>query len=288
MTATTYPSTLTYAEAIAYSKQRLQGLTETPGLDAKVLLADITGKSKSHILAHPEDRLKVAETGVLTAALNELENGIPLPYVLGEWEFFGLPYKLTQNVLIPRPETELLVENALEWLKAHPDRRRVAEVGIGSGCISIALAVNYPRVEITAIDISPKAIKVAEVNANLHKVNERITFLENNLLSNLSDPYDLILANLPYVPSKTLRNLPVYLKEPTLALDGGADGLDLIRRLLSQAPPLLKSGGLMLLEIEAGQGRKSKKLAQKAFPKAKIIVKRDLAGHHRLAVIETP
>ncbi len=284
----TSPLALTYGQAISQIKQRLQGFTETPGLDANVLLSDITGKSKAHIHAHPEDSLSEAQSEVLTAALDELGNGTPLPYVLGEWEFYGLSYKLTQDVLIPRPETELLVETALEWLKGRRKHSHVAEVGIGSGCISIALAVNCPDIEITAIDISPTALKVSEVNANMHGVKDRITFLENNLLSNLSDPFDLILANLPYIPTQTLRELPIYEKEPTLALDGGPDGLDLIRRLLTQAPPLLNPGGMVLLEIEAGQGQKSTELAHEAFPDAHINIKRDLAGHHRLMMIETP
>jgi release factor glutamine methyltransferase len=286
--STASPHSLTYTQAVSQIKQRLQGLTETPGLDASVLLADITGKSKAHILAHPEDNLSEAQSGVLTAALDELKNGTPLPYVLGEWEFYGLPYKLTQDVLIPRPETELLVETALDWLEKHPHRQRVIEVGIGSGCISIALAVNCPGIDIIASDISPTALKVAEVNANIHRVNDRIKFLENNLLSNLSDPFDLILANLPYIPTQLLRDLPIYMKEPTLALDGGPDGLGLIRGLLAQAPPLLNPGGMVLLEIEAGQGQKSMELARKAFPDAHVTLKRDLAGHHRLVTIETP
>ncbi|MGD8456551.1 MAG: peptide chain release factor N(5)-glutamine methyltransferase [Anaerolineales bacterium] len=287
MTTTARSSIFTYREAIAHAHSWLEGLTDTPALDAQVLLSDITGKGKSHLLAHPEESLDEAQLVVLDAALKELENGIPLPYVLGEWEFYGLPFKLTQNVLIPRPETELLVETALSWLKSHPSKRHVAEVGAGSGCISIALAVNCPRVVITATEISPIVLNVAEINACLHEVDDRVTFLQNNLLANLETPFDLILANLPYIPTDTLKGLPVYTKEPTLALDGGPDGLDLIRELLAQAPPLLNPGGLLLLEIEAGQGEHSRQLAQVAFPHAGISVKRDLAGRHRLLSIQT-
>jgi release factor glutamine methyltransferase len=288
MTTTIQNNTFTFGEAIAHAQERLENLTDTPALDAKVLLADITGKNKAYLLAHLEESMDEAQVGVLHAALKELENGIPLPYVLGEWEFYGLPFKLTQNVLIPRPETELLVEIALDWLKAHPGKRRIAEVGAGSGCISIALAVNCPKVEITAIDISPFALRVAEVNACLHEVDDRIAFLENNLLANLTTPFDLILANLPYIPSDTLKGLPVYAKEPALALDGGEDGLDLIRQLLAQAPALLNPGGLVLLEIEAGQGKQSQTLARAAFPHARVAIKRDLAGHNRLLSIQIP
>lgn len=286
---TTTTKTLhTIADGVQHAKERFNGLTDTPSLDAQVLLSDITGRDKTQILAYPEHELSEAQAKVLAAALDEITNGVPLPYVLGEWEFYGLPFKLTQNVLIPRPETELLVETALEWLKTHSGNQRIAEVGAGSGCISIALAVNSPTADITAIDISPEALAVAQVNAGHHEINGRIKFLENDLLSGITDRFDMICANLPYIPSKTLKKLSVYTKEPTLALDGGYDGLKFIRRLLKQAPPLLKPGGLVLLEIEAGQHKKAVSLAKKSFPKSHVTVKQDLAGHHRLVVVETP
>lgn len=286
---TTTTKTLhTIADGIQRAKERFNGLTDTPGLDAQVLISDITGRDKTQILAYPESELSEAQSKVLAAALDEIASGVPLPYVLGEWEFYGLPFKLTQNVLIPRPETELLVETALKWLKTYPGEKRVAEVGAGSGCISIALAVNAPNAEITATEISPEALAVAQVNAGHHKINGRIKFLENDLLSGLTDRFDMICANLPYIPTKTLKKLSVYTKEPTLALDGGYDGLKFIRRLLKQAPPLLNPGGMILLEIEAKQNEKVKELANKHFPEAEVTVMQDLAGHHRLVMVETP
>ncbi len=278
----------TVSDGIRLAKERFNGLTDTPGLDAQVLLSDITGRNKSKLLAFPEHELSEAQAKVLTAAIDEITNGVPLPYVLGEWEFYGLPFKLTQNVLIPRPETELLVETALEWLMTHPGNQRIAEVGAGSGCISIALAVNSPTIDITAIDISPEALAVAQVNAGHHEINGRIKFLENDLLSDITDKFDMICANLPYIPSKSLKKLSVYTKEPTLALDGGYDGLKFIRRLLNQAPPRLNPGGIILLEIEARQHKKAVRLAEKSFPESQVTVKQDLAGHHRLVVVETP
>ena len=288
MTTTTNKSLHTIVDGIQHAKERFNGLTDTPGLDAQVLLSDITGRDKTQLLAYPDYELSDAQARVLTAALDEITNGVPLPYVLGEWEFYGLPFKLTQNVLIPRPETELLVETALEWLKTHPGEKHIAEVGAGSGCISIALAVNSQNAHITAIEISPEALAVAQVNAGHHEINGRIKFLENNLLSGITDSFDMICANLPYIPSKTLKKLSVYTKEPTLALDGGYDGLKFIRRLLKQAPPLLNPGGMILLEIEARQKEKTEELVEKSFPDAAVTVKQDLAGHHRLVMVETP
>jgi len=278
--------TQTISSALAHVRQRIAGLTESPGLDAQVLLAFVCRRDRSWVLAHPEYELSSEETLKMAEALARIYAGVPLPYVIGEWEFFGMLFKITPNVLIPRPETELLVETAINWLQAHPQRTRIAEVGTGSGCIAISIAANLPGAKITATDISPEALTVAEKNAALHQVRDQIQLLENDLLSGVPGPFDLICANLPYIPSSALRQLPVYLREPTLALDGGEDGLKVIGRLLEQTAQKLAQGGLALLEIEAGQADQAKALAAGCFPQAVIDTKLDLAGHHRLLIIE--
>jgi len=268
---------------------RLVSLSDTPALDAQVLLAQMTGKPRAWVLAHPEVELSRPQQAALEEALGRLESGEPLPYVLGHWEFFGLDFLVTPDVLIPRPETELLVATALAWLRAHADRRRSADIGAGCGCIAVALAVNVPDLRITATDISPKALKVAQRNAEKFNVANHITFIEADLLPPLPlspIPYSLICANLPYIPTATLRGLPLYGREPTLALDGGADGLALIRRLLAEAPRRLAPGGLILLEIEASQGTAVLSLAYDAFTEAHIGLQQDLSGHDRLIRIE--
>jgi release factor glutamine methyltransferase len=193
---------------------------------------------------------------------------------------------LTPDVLIPRPETELLVETALDWFSRYPGKVRVAEAGTGSGCIAISLAVNHPDLTITATDISPQALTLARENAKLHNVSDRINFIENDLFNRMTGQFDLICANLPYIPTDTLQQLDVYQREPTLALDGGTDGLDLIRRLLDQAVDLLADRGLILLEIEDRQGEQMIRLAREKFSEAHVKVKPDLAGKPRLLAIE--
>lgn len=208
--------------------------------------------------------------------------GEPLPYITGQIEFFGLTFGVTPDVLIPRPETETLVEAALAWVKAHPDAVAV-DVGTGSGCIAVTLAVHAPSLRLYATDISPAALEVARANAERHDVAERITFLEGDLLIPLPEPVNLIVSNPPYVTDDEWDELPLSVqKEPRTALLSGADGLDAIRRLLAQAQTRLRPGGLMLVEIGERQGKAAQALAQAAFPQAEVAIVPDLAGKDRV------
>ena len=260
-----------------------------PILDAQTLLAHITGRNRAWLLAHPEAQLDPQQQHALAEAIHRLQRGEPLPYILGQWEFYALDFTISADTLIPRPETELLVEHALHWLQEHPQNRRAADVGTGSGCIAVTLAVHTPDLWVAAVDISPAALQIARANAHRHHVASRVAFVEADLLSFESDqlPLHLICANLPYVPSATVVDLEIYGKEPTLALDGGPDGLSLIRRLLTQAVHCLEPGGLVLLEIEASLGKAALTLAHEVFPEASISLHRDLAGRDRLIRIET-
>jgi release factor glutamine methyltransferase len=269
----------------------MEKTSDMPGLDVQVLLARLLDRPRSWVLAHPEATLTLIQSAALEALVARLEGGEPLPYILGTREFFGLEFEVTPEVLIPRPETELLVERAIAWLrKLEPGSRevRVMDVGTGSGCIAISLAVNVPGLFITATDISPTAVKVACCNAEKMNVSGCITFLEADLFSNplIPDSFFLIVANLPYIPTKTLYKIPVYGHEPTLALDGGSDGLDLIRRILIEIPDRLTSAGLLLMEIGASEGPAVLSLAVDAFPKARIQLHKDLAGHDRLLELQ--
>lgn len=268
-------------------RSRLERLSETAALDAQVLLAHILDKPRAWVLAHPEAALSPQQAEKLARALARLENGEPLPYVLGHWEFFGLDFLVTPAALIPRPETELLVERALEWLRQHPERRLAADVGAGTGCIAVALAVHIPDLRLLVCDRSLEALRVAQENVRRHGVQERAFCLQADLLPALGRKIDLICANLPYIPSTTLRSLSVARWEPTLALDGGPDGLSLIGRLLELAPLALAPGGLALLEIEAAQGAAALQLARTAFPDAHVELFPDLAGRDRLISVQT-
>jgi len=279
----------TVAEALQAACSALQPHSESARLDAQVLLAHLLQVPRTWVLIHPEAYLTPSQAQALHAAQERLRRGVPLPYVLGAWEFYGRAFTVTPAVLIPRPETELLVEAALAWLDAHPRRGRAVDAGTGSGCIAVTLAVERPSLRVAAADISPAALSVARRNVLRHAVSGRVRLLCADLLTPFA-PHscDLICANLPYIPTQTLRGLKVYGREPSLALDGGADGLQLIRRLLAQAQTRLAPGGLLLLEIEATQGGAALRLAQRAFPAARVTLRRDLRGLPRLVRVELP
>lgn len=269
-----------------YLCHQLSPLSETPLLDAQVLLGRVFGKPRAWVLAHPGAFLSSEQEKSLRGYLDRLRGGEPLPYALGEWEFFDLTFSLTPEVLIPRPETELLVEQALQWLASARPNRLACDVGTGSGCIAVTLAAHQPDLHLLAVDISLPALQTAAANAERHKVSPQIDFLQNDLTKGIGGHFDLICANLPYIPSEKLRSLPVYGREPELALDGGPDGLDLIRRLISHAPGNLTPGGLLLMEIEATQGEAVLDLARQAFPNSYPRVMVDLAGLDRLLIVE--
>lgn len=264
------------------------GLTE---LDAQILLAHVIGHPRTWLLSHLDEPLSAPILESANQAFARLETGEPLPYILGHWEFYGLDFDITPDVLIPRPETELLVEKAIKWLSASPERRTVADIGTGSGIIAASIAMNIPEARILATDISRAALKVAKHNAEKFHIHHRIDFLQCDLLPRHIDPlptdshFDLICANLPYIPTKTMRSLPIYGREPTLALDGGEDGFEIYRRLLDIAPEWLASNGKMLFEIEASQGLKALNLAYDKFSSGTINLHQDLAGRNRLLEI---
>jgi release factor glutamine methyltransferase len=275
---------------------RLSPTSDTPALDASVLIAHILHKPRTWVMAHPELTLTTEQQEQLSPLLARLEAGEAFPYVLGHWEFFGMDFDITPDVLIPRPETELLVEKAVGWLQESSARSpltalRVADVGTGSGVIAVSIATYVPAVKVLATDISHKALKVARKNAIKFDVVHRIDFVQCDLLPNhpgsipTQHHFDLICANLPYIPTETLRNLPIYGREPALALDGGTDGLTHIRRLLQAAPEWLAPTGMLLLEIEATQGEQVVNLARSLFTEATIQLHQDLAGQDRLLQI---
>jgi len=264
---------------------RLDKNSDSPALDAQEVLARVMDRPCSWIRAHPEVHLSPRRARALETLAVRLESGEPLPYVLGRWEFFGLDFELTSDVLIPRPETELLVERAIAWLEAHPDRRHAADVGTGSGCIGIALAANMPDLEVMATDISPAAVNLARRNAARNGVVQRMEFQICDLFPPEAE-FNLIVANLPYIPTKTLQNLSIFGREPTMALDGGADGLQFIRGLLTAAPDRLIPGGLLLMEIEASEGAAALSLAYDGFAEAEIHLHKDLAGRDRILEVQ--
>jgi release factor glutamine methyltransferase len=259
---------ITLAQALNQSTEALIGVSDTPLLDAQTLLAHRLGKSRSWILTHPEECLSETVTSDFMRDIEVLKMGVPLPYVLGHWEFFGLDFILTTDTLIPRPETELLVEQAVSWL--------------------VSLTKVKPDLPVFATDISYPALKVARRNSSQHNVGERVHFLQADLFPPIARRFDLVFANLPYIPTQTLQTLKVFKREPILALDGGPNGLDLIGRFLESAPDHISPGGFLIIEIDSSQGAEVQRLAQRAFPSSEISVKQDLSRHDRLVTIELP
>jgi release factor glutamine methyltransferase len=214
-------------------------------------------------------------------------NNEPIAYIIGNREFYGLDFYVDSAVLITRPESELLVEKALE-LAQQRSLRSLADVGTGCGAIAISLALNLPQTRVYATDISPAALDVASYNCRKHGVSDRVKLLEGNLLEPLPEPVDLIVANLPYVREPELAGVNTLGFEPVVALNGGADGLDMIRRLSRQAAGKLRSGGDLLLEIGQGQGEMIYAYLREMFPAADIKLIPDLAGIERVVTVSLP
>jgi len=268
-------------------REKIESYSESPYLDALVLLAFITSKSKSDILTYPSPELTAEQSEQLDISLQKIIEGNPLPYILGTWEFYQLDFKITPDVLIPRPESEWLVENGLSWLIEHPQQRTCLEIGTGSGCLAVSLAKNTQDLKVFATDISEKALIVAQENAKLHNVQERIEFVVVDLLKGIKIKADLLLANLPYIPTNKLKNLAVYQSEPNLALDGGRDGLSYIKELLKYSPGILNRGGLILLELDETTGEPALELARRYFPKTDPKLIQDLSNQDRYLQIQT-
>jgi release factor glutamine methyltransferase len=258
-----------------------------PWLDAEILVAHVIKSSRERLHSHPERLLTVAQRARLRRLATRRAARVPVPYLVGEHEFYGHMFRVTPAVLVPRPSSELLVELAIDWLKAHPSAQSVIDLGTGSGAVAISLAKAVPRVRIEARDVSARALRVAADNIARHRLRRRITTVRADLLRG-AKAADVILANLPYIPEALRRVRPKELEyEPALALDGGKDGLDLIRTALAQAPAALKAGGLVLFECDPAQTRRLVRLAQGHWPAADVTVHKDLAGLDRVVRIQT-
>lgn len=276
----------TAAEALAWARTLLRDAgVESPALDAEVLLAQALNSDRTALYRAPERPLTPAEQERFAFLARERARRRPAAHLTGRREFMGLDFAVTPDVLIPRPETELLVELALAHLRGHTNPL-VVDVGCGSGAIAVSLAVFAPQACCWAADISPAALDVARKNATRHGVADRVAFLEGDLLvpfpENVVRQAALLTANLPYIPTRELTGLaPEVRAEPRLALDGGADGLDLYRRLIPRAAALLPAGALMLIEIAPYQARAAQDLLG-PDQWSSVQCHRDLAGKERV------
>ena len=279
---------ITIQELLTQLSQQFRPISATASLDAQVLAAHHLEKTRTWVLAHPDATLTTVQHKNILQSANLLEQGEPLPYIIGHWEFYGLDFLVTHDVLIPRPETELLVERAISWLQLHPHKRQVVDVGTGSGCIGIAIAKRVPDVHVLMTDISTEALNITRLNVEKHGLQERMDVLQVNLLDGIEGSFDLICANLPYIPTHILHTLPVAEKEPRLALDGGMNGLTIITPLLRQGSGRLTPGGLMLVEIDSSQSNQVLQMAHELYPGSRMEILQDLSGRDRCLEIEHP
>ncbi len=282
----------TISQALASATSQLRATSETPRLDAELLLAHILTWDRVRLLAEGRQSLTAAQAAGFRALVARRAALEPVAYIVGHKEFYGLDFFVDRRVLVPRPETELLVDLALNAARRTFKRSNVqtfkrfhiADIGTGSGCVAIALAVHLPAL-ISAVDISPAALEIARINAERHGVIERVRLVEGDLLAPLDRPVDLLVSNPPYTILSAIDE-GVRHYEPHAALDGGPEGYDVYRRLLAQMPDKLRSGGAALLEIGATQGATVAELAQRSFPTARISIHHDLAGLDRVVVVD--
>lgn len=279
---------LTIARALQYAQASLSATSPTPALDAAVLLGHVVSLSRAMMLARHDQPLSTSQWHAFQRLIERRVNLEPVAYLVGEREFYGLPFLVDARVLVPRPETELLVAQALSWIAAQPKGRSlaVADVGTGSGCIAVALAVHAPQCRFYALDLSVDALVVAEHNIARHRVGKAITLLHSDGFAALPTPVDLVVSNPPYTLLPDVDE-GVRRHEPHLALDGGADGLMVYRALIPEAARVLHPARptAVLLEIGAWQGVDVAALGRAAFPSATIRVLPDLAGHDRVVAI---
>lgn len=260
----------------------------SPRLDAEILLARARDCSRLELYTQYDQELTTAQRAVMRDLVKRRTAYEPVAYLVGHREFFGFDFAVNADTLIPRPDTETLIAELLELARDLPAPPSILDIGTGSGCIAISIAAQLPSAQLTAIDISPAALAVARTNAETHAVSERIAFLCGDLFAPL-DPtarFEFIACNPPYVTTSECDQLAPDIRdhEPRIALDGGSDGLDVIRPLIATAPDHLEPGGSLLCEISPEQaGAVSQLLArQPAFESPRIV--EDLSGHARVVV----
>lgn len=244
------------AEAISFATESLRTAgTPEPARDAKVLLAHSLGKQKTFLIAYPEFELTDEQQDRFSTVIERRADREPLQHILGRQEFYGRDFRVSPDVLIPRPETEAIAELAVSFLADRPEPRFL-DIGTGSGCIAVSVAAELPTARGLATDISPAALAIARENAETHGVADRVSFTEADLFGPAGDAeFDLIVSNPPYVPLEDFRGLEPEVREfePRSALTDEGDGLAIIRKIISEAPRHLKPGGRLLIEIGFGQ-----------------------------------
>ncbi len=277
-----------------YSYRTLADALSSAGIEdaaeeAVLLLERFCGIGRATVYC---DRDRVYASPELDVAVAKRLDRYPLQYILGTWDFYGLSFEVSPDCLIPRPDTEILVEQAIRRI---PPNARAVDLCTGSGCIAVSVLKNCPDVTVTALELYPDTLKLATRNAEKNGVSNRFAPMQADLLSDgiekLAEnaPYDAILSNPPYIPTETVRGLsPEVGHEPAAALDGGADGLVFYRAILENYAPLVCPGGMIILEIGYDQGDALRRLAERYTPRATFELIRDLGGRDRVVVLRIP
>tara|TARA_Y100000590_G_scaffold366535_1_gene425924 strand:- start:106 stop:975 length:870 start_codon:yes stop_codon:yes gene_type:complete len=251
-------------------------------LECELLVRSALGYTKSDFYSHLPDTVTEHEMLLINQLIERRLIGEPTPYILGTKEFYGIEFNVSKDVLIPRPETELLVDLSLKQIK---EGCLIADIGTGSGCIAVSIASHLPNVRIIAVDKSIEALKMAGKNIMMHDMIDRIDLLNSDLLTSFKPglKFDLIVSNPPYVPKDIYETLDKEIQfEPTIALNGGTDGLDIIRRLLQQANTMLSDGGSLLFEVFSDNSNEAFTLTSELIPKSKVTMHTDLLGLPRV------
>ena len=243
-------------------------------------------KDRVWIISHPDYLIPEYNLKILEQKYFKLLEGMPLPYLIEHWEFFGLDFYVNENVLIPRPETELLVEYAIDHLKNTGQNNLCLDIGTGSGCIPISITKYLKNIHFLATDISKKALDVAKLNLNKHGLTKNIDLIQSYLFPPINIKFQMICANLPYIPSEELKTLSVSKYEPDLALDGGNDGMNLINQVIFLSKFFLSKNGFILLEIEENHSTETHLIARDNFPNRDIKIIKDLNYRPRLVIIK--
>jgi len=289
---------VTLRQALIRATKLLSALKDSePALESEVLLKHALEMDKARLLLEQDAELSAEKAEIFWQWIDRRLKGEPVAYIIRCREFFGLDFYIDNRVLIPRPETELLVEEAVKFIKTRPVSA-IADIGTGSGAISVSLAVNLlppgepynlpekspasSQIKIYATDISEAALEVARINCRKHGVSDSIILLQGDLLGALPGPVDVLISNLPYVAEADMAGVPSAKFEPEPALYGGVSGLDEIIRLCEQLEGKISRGGCVLLEVGMGQSRAVIDSLHNLFPSARIDVLKDLAGIERV------
>lgn len=281
----TKPSVWTIGGILEWTKQYFSGKgVDNPRLDAEVLLSHILCRDRLYLYVHYDQPLSAEELAAFRECVRKRAARVPVAYITGEKEFFGLTFSVSPAVLVPRPETELLVETVVKRLVGNP-APRIVDLGTGSGAITVSVLTQLPQATAVAVDISAAALAVAQTNAKRHAVAERVEWKQGDFWQPVSGLFDAIVSNPPYIPAADVRALaPEVQNEPVLALDGGLDGLDYYRRLLSDGDAYLAPGGFIAIEIGINQAAAIGSLAgQSPFMVSDVTA--DYAGIERVMVL---